>query len=76
MSPMKKTLLLIAALSAASLSFAGSDKCCGDKAKADGKCVGACCKDAKEAKDCKTCCGAKATDSKDAPKDAAKTEKR
>jgi hypothetical protein len=59
-SSMKKTLLLIAVLSAASFTFAGGDKTCTDKTKCDAKCEKACCKDCKSCKDCKACCADKA----------------
>lgn len=62
---MKKTLLLLTALTAASFAFAGGEACT-DKSKCDDKAKdSACCsKDAKECKDAKATC----------QKDDAKTE--
>jgi hypothetical protein len=70
---MKKILFLIAALSAASLSFAGGQACT-DKEKCDAKCEKACCKDAKDSKDCKAC--AAKSECKDEAKPAPKEEKK
>jgi hypothetical protein len=64
---MKKTLLLIAVLSAATFSFAGDDKAAADKAKCDAKSEKCCC--------CKCCCCAKDAKSCDMDK-AACTDKK
>ena len=69
---MKKTLLLIAVLSAATFSFAGDNNAAADKAKCDAKsekcCCCCCCKCcSKDAKDSKSTCAKDATckDAKD-----------
>lgn len=69
---MKKILLLAAALSAATLTFAGGEAC-SDKEKCDAKCEKACCADKK--KDCADCkgCGTKEA-CKEACKDGCKCE--
>lgn len=67
---MKKTLLLITALSAASFAFAGGDACA-DKSKCDDKAKDCCCcKDAKDCKDAKATC--QKPDAKAATKEADK----
>ena len=68
---MKKTLLLIAVLSAATFSFAGDDKAAADKSKCDAKsdkCCCCCCCKCCGPKDGKSCAADKATctDKKDA----------
>jgi hypothetical protein len=74
---MKKTLLLLAALSAASLGFAGG-QACADKAKCEDKCEKACCKAAaKDGKDCKDCAAkSECKDCKDEAKPADKDAKK
>lgn len=62
---MKKTLLLLAVLSAATLTYAGGDKACTDKAKCDAAAKCCCC--------CKTC--SKECCSKDAKACADKMDK-
>lgn len=52
---MKKTLLLIAVLSAATFSFAGDDKACADKSKCDAKAEKCCCCKCCAAQDAKAC---------------------
>ena len=74
--PMKKLLLLIAVLSAASFSFAGGDKACPDKEKCDAKCDKACCKSDKDCKDAKATCDDKADAKKDSSSADAKAEKK
>lgn len=51
---MKKIILVLTVLSAASLSFAGGDKACADKEKCDAKCEKPCCKAEKSSKACCT----------------------
>ena len=69
---MKKTLLFLGALSAASLSFAGG-QACADKEKCDAKCDKACCK---SDKDCKAACTEKTEGKKDAASSTEKSEKK